>query len=436
MPASGSDQGNTVAESAPLRLTLEDAIARGLEHNLAAVLAAEGEQAAEGARAVARSALLPSVAGDAVVSRQTISLDQYGFPVAPGESPLLGPYNVVLGQVTLSQPILDIAAIERSKAGGESLAAARFNRQDTRDLVVTACASLYLKAVADGSRVEAARAQVTTAEALERLALDMRQAGTVAGIEVLRAQVQLAAQRQRLIQAENTLDRDTLALAKAIGVPLARPLELADTVPYHELATARLDEALSTALAARADVKSAEALLRAAEDQRRAVQAGDLPSLHLDAGIGRVGPSWDTTDRTFSLMATLHVPLFEGGRVRGQVAQARAAVAQQRARVAELKARVELEVRTALLDLKAASEQVQVATGARDLAQQQLVQAEDRFSAGVASNIEVVQAQQALAEAMESYIASLAAHNLAKLELARALGVAEEQAGHYLGGGA
>ena len=428
-------QGGGAAETRmPLRLTLADAIARGLAQNVAAVLADEEVRAAGGARVAARSGVLPSVAAGIGVAREKISLDEYGFPVAPGESPLLGPFDVVKAQLTVSQALLDVSAIERARAGGHRLAAARLSRSDTRDLVVATCAALYLRAVAEESRVEAAQAELATAQAVGRLAHDMKQAGTVPGIDVLRADVQLAAQRQRLIRAENERDRQRLALAKAIGLPLGDGFELADRVPYAELAGLQLDEALVQALATRSDLKSATASLNAAEDDLRAAIGQTLPSLHVDANVAAVGPSASTTRRTYALAAALRVPLFEGGRAQGQIAQSRAALEQQRARVADLKARVELEVRTSLLDLDAAARQVEVAGGARSLAEQQLAQAQDRFAAGVASNIEVVQAQQALAEASENYIGSLLAHNLAKLSLARALGVVESRAMRYLGG--
>jgi outer membrane protein TolC len=435
--ASSPAPGGQGAASAPevLHLTLADAIARGLEHNLAAVLAHQGVLAASGARELQRSALLPSISAGLLASRQTISLEQYGFPVAPGESPLIGPYNVVMGDLSLSQALLDVSALDRARAGASREEAARFSEQEARDLVVTVCAGAYLQAVAAASRVEAAKAQLTTAQALEARARDMRAAGTVAGIEVLRAGVQLAAQRQRHIQATNDERRATLALAKAIGLPLDQPFELEDKVPYAALEVMSADEALKAAAEGRPDLKSARALLRAAENEREAAVWQGRPSLHFDADVARVGNSMSSLETTYSAAAMLRIPLFEGGRVEGQVSLATAALEQQRARVAELQARVEYEVRMALLDLHAANDQVQVARSARSLAEETLAQAEDRFSAGVASNIEVVQAQQAAAEAAESLISSLFAHNMAKLNLARAIGAAETKAGQYLGGG-
>jgi outer membrane protein TolC len=417
-----------------LKLTLADAITRGLAQNTTALLAEQDVRAARGARLVALSGVLPSLTASAGVAREKISLDEYGFPVAPGESPLLGPFDVVKAQLGFSQALLDVGAIARARAGGHRLEAARLSLEDTRALVVAACAGLYLQAVAEESRVDATRAQLVTAEALAGLAHDMKRAGTVPGIDVLRADVQLAAQRQRMIRAENERDRRRLTLAKAIGLSQSELFELVDRVPYSELATLPLEEALTKALAVRPDLRSATASLSAAASDLHAAIGLTLPSVHVDASVAAVGPSASTTHRTYALAGAVRVPLFEGGRAQGQIAQNRARLEQQRVRVADLRARVELEVRTSLLDLDAATRQVDVAGGAQALATQQLAQAQDRFAAGVASNIEVVQAQQALAEASENYIASLLAHNLAKLSLARALGVAGAQVSRYLGG--
>jgi outer membrane protein TolC len=417
----------------PVRLTLQDAIARGLQHNLAAVLADAGLRGARGARLEALAGVLPSLSAGLSASRQIISLEEFGFPVAPGESPLIGPFEVVRGQLDLTETI-GWGAIEHARAGGDRLSAARESQRDVRELVVTAVAGLYLRAVTSGTRVEAARAQLATAQALATRAEDMSRAGTVAGIEVLRANVQLAAQKQRLIQAENDEARHRLSLSRAIGLPLDRELELVDRAPYLGIEALGVDEAVDQALRTRADLKAAEASLRAAEHEGRAAFGEALPSLHLGAELAGVGPRASEAKRVYALVARVSVPLFEGGRAQAQIAQARAALDRQRARVADLRARIEYEVRTARLDLEASAQQVVVAREARDLAERQVQQAEDRFAAGVASNIEVVEAQQALAEATESYLSGSMAHNLSKLALARALGVAEAEAAHFLSG--
>ncbi len=417
-----------------LELSLEDAIARGLEHNLGVVLSKERAQSADGARWMARSPLLPNVSAHVAESRQKINLEAYGFPVAPGESPLIGPFDVSDRRVSLSQKIFDYSAIETARAGSAAREAAQYAYQDARGNVVLVVANLYLQVLAAKARITSARAQFDTADVLYQRAITLKQAGMVSGVEVLRAQVQMQSQQQRVIFFENEFAKDKLGLARAIGLPLSQEFDLADIVPYQPLESVSLDAALQQAYASRADYKGALGLIKGAEAQRQAVYGEALPSVGLTADYGDIGNTWSSALGTYSVAASVRIPIFQGGRVRGRLIQADAALAGQRAQLADLRARIEYEVRTALLDVTSSDERVRVARSAADLAQQQLTQAEDRFTAGVASHIEVVQAQEAVATASENLISSLFTHNLAKAALARALGVAEQSAGHLLGG--
>jgi outer membrane protein TolC len=337
-------------------------------------------------------------------------------------------------RVSLSQTIFDYSAIERLRASNASEAASKYAYQDARDMVVLICSNLYLQAITGAARVDAARVQLRTADALYKRAVNLKAAGVVAGIEVLRAQVQLQSQQQRVIFLENELAKQKLALGRAIGLPSGQQIELTDRVPYSAFEGMTLEDSLRQAYAARSDFRAVGAALEAAEAARRAAQGEALPSVHFDAAYGDIGNTAGTAKMTYLVAATLRVPIFQGGRVRGRVLQADAALLQQQAQLEDLRGRIDYEVRAAFLDLKAADDFVRVAQSTTDLANQQLAQAQDRFTAGVASNIEVVQAQEAVATATESYLSSLYAHNLAKVSLARALGIAEKSAGRFLGG--
>ncbi|RPJ74169.1 MAG: TolC family protein, partial [Acidobacteria bacterium] len=201
-----------------------------------------------------------------------------------------------------------------------------------------------------------------------------------------------------------------------------------DDLPYAALEGMTLDSALRLARESREDLRAATTLVSAAEAHREAAVGTALPTLRFNAEVGRSSNSWDSLLPTYAVSATINVPVFQGGRVKGRNLQADAQLQQQRAQLQDLQARVEYEVRGAWLDLQAADQRVGVARSAADVANQQLVQAQDRFAAGVTSNIEVVQAQEAVATATENFISALSAHNLAKFALARASGVSEEQA--------
>jgi len=425
---SGTVSGTT------LELTLHDAIERGLAHNLGILVGQQRLRAADGARWMAMSGLLPTVGAHLAESNNKINLEAYGFPVAPGQSPLIGPFTVSDRRISVSQSIFDLAAIDEARAGAAMKSAAQFGYQDVREQVVIAIANLYFQAVATASRIESARAQLRTAEALYDRAVSMKQAGTVAGIEVVRARVQVENHKQLVITSENDLAKQKLGLARAIGLPLGQTFSLTDRVPYKAFETMPLDQAISDALARRADYKAMEQVLKSAELARQAAWAELLPSLHLNADYGDIGPTWGSALGTFSVMAAVRIPLFQAGRERGRILQADAAAQQARAQAADMKARIEYDVRAAFLDLHAADQRVHVAQVASDLAAQQLTQTQDRFSAGVANHVEVVQAQDAVATASDNLINSLFAHNLAKVALARALGVAEQTAERLLGG--
>jgi outer membrane protein TolC len=406
---------------APLSLTLEDAVARGLRENLSARLGEADVIAARGERWTALQDLLPTASARLGVTRQLINLAVFGLSL-PGIPTIVGPFNVHDARLFVSQPVVDLHALYDSRSSVSNLRAAELDMRDTRALVGLAVRNLYLLAVTDESRMTAARAQAATALALFSQATDLKNAGVVAGIDVLRAQVQMRTQDQRVIVTENEFEKEKLQLARAIGLPLGQPFTLADAVPYAPLQTVSLDEALKQATASRDDLKAAEARLHAAEASRRAALADNLPSFHVTADYGEIGRTEADTHSTYSVLAQVRIPLFDAATTRGHVLEADGLMQRRRAELDDFRLRVDYEVRAAFLDLRAADRQLQAADDARNLATQELEQTRDRFAAGVAGNIEVVQAQEAVATATENYISSLYAHNLAKASLAHAMG--------------
>ncbi len=256
----------------------------------------------------------------------------------------------------------------------------------------------------------------------------------VAGIEVLRAEVQLGSDRQRYTAAQNEFEKSKLQLARVIGLPAGQAFTLSDELPFVPFPEMTLEEALARAYASRPDYLAAQERLKAAESDRSAASGEWLPSVRVTADYGRIGLAPADSEATYSLGGTVNIPIFNGGRTKGRIIQAEADLRMRRSEVEDLKSGIDFDVRSAFFDLKASSEQLQVATRSRDLAGQQLTQARDRFAAGVASNIEIVQAQEAVAASSEQYIGALYSYNVAKALLARDLGVAEELARQFLGG--
>jgi outer membrane protein TolC len=429
-PFLGSVSKGTVTPE-PLALSVKDAVQRALENNLGLLLQEEAETTARGARWRALADLLPNVAGGLRSSRQVINLEAYGFPTP---NPIVGPFNVQDARVYLSQPVIDLSALNEARASALKLQAEKYGVKTARDLVVLVAVNLYLEAVASGSRVEMTRAQQSTAEALFTQAQDLKTAGIVAGIDVLRSQVQLQNQRQRVIAAENDFEKAKLQLARAIGLPLAQVFTLTDKIPYAPMPAPSLDEVLARALDARPDFLAAKSRVEAAQASIKAANGALLPSLRFDADYGAIGQTYSDAHSTFSVAATVRIPVFDGGRTKARRVEAGSTLREREAELADIRGRVEYEVRAALLDLRAADQQLQASNTNRQLADAELTQARDRFGAGVASNLEITQAQEAVATASEQYISALYSHNLAKASLARALGIAESAVTNYLGG--
>jgi outer membrane protein TolC len=429
-PYLGSVSKGTVTAE-PLRLSVADALQRALQANLGLLLQQENEATAGSARLRALAELLPNLSGSLRESRQVINLEAYGFP-AP--DPIVGPFNVFDARVALSQPVIDIAALNDSRAAALRQKAAKYGVRSARDLVVLVAVNLYLETVSAGSRVESARAQLQTAQTLLNQAQDLKNSGIVAGIDVLRAQVQEQTQRGRLTAAENEYEKAKLQLERAVGVPVGQPIILTDTMPYAAIPAPTVEASVARALENRSDYLEAKSRVDAAQATRRAALGALLPSLRFDADFGAIGQAVAAAHNTFTIAATVRVPIFDAGRTAARRLESDSALRQREAELSELRGRIEYQVRAALLDLKAADEQVQTATTNRELATQQLQQARDRFAAGVAGNLELTQAQEAVATASDTYISALYTHNLAKASLAQSLGIAESAVTTYLGG--
>lgn len=429
----GVPEGTATAQ--PMALTLFDAINRALEHNLGLLNAEESLGRAKGARWLALADLLPNVNGRIAENRQTVNLAAYGFPLAAGTPSIVGPFNVFDARVALSQPVFDLHAIHAAKAEGHRLEAARLNVKTARDLVVLVSVNLYLEALASQARVESAQAQLQTAQTLFDQATNLKASGIVAGIEVLRAEVQLGSERLRLTSARNTLDLTKLQLARVIGLPAGQAFTMDSAIPNMPVPEMTIAEALERAYRTRPDYLAALERVRAAESEKKAAVGEWLPSVRVNADYGAIGNTPGDAQATYSVSGAVNIPIFNGGRTKGRIIQADAELRMRQSEAADLESGIDFSVRSTFLELQASDEQVTVATRSKELAAQQLVQARDRFAAGVASNIEVVQAQEAVAASSEQYISAFYAYNSAKALLARDLGEAEAMAFQILGGG-
>ncbi len=418
----------------PVALSLEDAVARGLKHNLGGVLATDVVTDARGQRWQALSELLPNVITDTGFGVHQVNVKAaFGLTIR-GEPPIIGPFGYFDSRAYLTQSVFDWASIERERSSTAQVRSAEFSSKDAREIVVLVIVSNYLLVIADQSEVESATSQRDTAKALFQQTSDQKTAGLASAVDVLRSQVQLQSREQKLIVAQNNLAKQKLVLARATGLPPGQTFEITTSVPYRELTPSSLDEAIQNAYKARTDFQSEMHQVRSAELARRAASAERYPSLGVETDYGLSGVNPGSSHGTVDAAATLRIPIFQGGRVHGDILRADASLTRESQRLEDLRAKIDQEVRDAYLDLEAAAQEVSVEQSAVTLATQTLEQSRDRFISGVTDNIEVVQAQDVLATATDSYIASLYGHNLAKISLARAIGVAESGFAEYVEG--
>jgi outer membrane protein TolC len=430
----------SVAEAKPtpgvLSLTFSEAIERALRQNLAGLLSQYNTIEARGEKWQQLSDLLPNINADVQETRQKVSLQALGFSssLLPGVPAVIGPFSYFDARISASQRVFDWKSIQkyRSSVVGEEVA--KFNLQDARDLVVLATGNAYLQAIAGAARVDTAQAQVDTAQALYKKAVAQQEAGVAPAIDTLRAQVEYQSRQQQLITARNDFAKQKISLSRVIGLASGQEFELADKSPYRPFPIPDLETSLQRAYSFRSDYKVARERLVAAQLERSAATAGYFPTIDVNANFGEIGANPGDILPTYSLSAMVNIPIFQGGKVHGDVLKAEASLRQAQAQMADVRGQIEQDIRNALLDLKSSADQVEVAQSSVNLADQALIQSQDRFSAGVTDNLEVVQAQEAVASAHESLISSLYLNNLAKVSFARALGRAEQGVREYLKG--
>jgi outer membrane protein TolC len=420
------------ATATPLDLPLRDAIQRGLRYNLGILVNGDIAASARDDRRRALSTLLPQIFAGATQTSQQIDLAAFGFTGLAGIPTIVGPFGYENARAYAQQTVYDRTSLKNLKSATESQKAAQLTAEDARNLVVQAVSNAYLAIISDAARVDAIQAELNTAQALYDRAFDQKNAGTVAGIDVLRANVQLKTEQQRLLAQKNQVEKDKLTLARTIGLPAGQQFNVTDLLPFAPLQIT-VDEMLKQAYDHRADYRAAQANVHAAEYAIDAARAEHYwPTVVVQGDYGVIGNTFADSHGSFSVLAGVRVPIYAGGRARIDTDQAEAVLRTKKNALDDLRGRIDYEVRNALLDLQSAADQVAVARENVDLATETLNQARDRFNAGVTDNIEVVQAQQLLASANENYIGSLNAHNGAKIALATALGTGEQGVPQYL----
>jgi outer membrane protein TolC len=434
-PSAQSFQGSVTQGEATgqvLNLSLDDAIERGLKNNLGVILSASQTQSARGQRLSDLQKLLPSVDASGKETVMQSDLPAEGLRI-PGFPKVIGPFGYTDVRASLSWSLVDVQSLRNYLAARHNFTAAQLSAEDARDLVVLTVGNAYLLVLADESQVNSVQAQVATSKVSLDQAVANHDAGTAPLLDELRAKVDYQTLEQQLIVAKNAWEKDKLALARTIGLPLAQGFILTDRVPFAAFDQLDVEATIQQAETNRKDLAAMVEQTKAAEEQRKAATADRLPTLKFDADYGDIGTTLGHSHGTEDVTGALSVPVFKEFALRGEADTAQAQLDTQKAQLSDKRAQVNADVRDALLDIASTEKQVEVSKSNVALAGEALSEAQQRYANGVDDNLAVSQAQQSVAQANDQYVTSLYRHNVAKLSLARALGAGQSYK-NYLGG--
>jgi outer membrane protein TolC len=421
-------------QAAPYRLTLQDAIQKGLQANLNVLVAGTRVEEAEGTRMRRLSAaLLPHVSAQTYANVQNRDLSAFGLSLPGIPIPnVVGLFSNYDFRVYAQQNVTDLQSYRELKASERALDAGRMDYKDARDIIVRSIAALYLNAQSAAARVDAAQSRVTDSSTLLKLAKDKHDAGTATGVDVLRAEVQLANDRQALLVAQNQLKQSLLALARNLGMSPGAPLELAEPLRYQALVQPQSEILVPAALLERADYLSLASQRQGLVEQQHASRARFYPKLSVNGNYGGIGRSIGGVQGTGLIQGQIDFTVFDRDRD-GEALELASRIKRIDDQIDDLRRGIEEDIREALLNLASAAEQVAVASQGQNLALRELELAQDRFQSGTANNVEVVTAQDELARAQENYILAVSSHVDAKFALARAMGDTEKNIGQFIG---
>ena len=429
-----------------LRLSLDDAIRRGLENNLGLREAKNGQMILQGEKNEALQQFLPTITLTGDTGFYQHDLAALGFSpslasklsglaggMAVTNFPLITRDTLTEGQVHFEQTLFSGPVIAGWKAAGAAERVAYYARMSAEGEVVQQVAVSYLRAIAAASSVDNARALMAEDQVALDHAREAHQAGTIANLDLLRAQVEIQAQQQEVIAAENDLDKDLILLKREIGLAPGQKVDLTDRAPYGELATQTPEEVLAVAYRNRQDYQNLQN--QVVEDQalRKAYRSQRLPSLGFKGYYGVSTVNGAGTHGNFAAIGTLSLPIFREARLRGDLDAAKAQLNAANAQLADLRAKIDEQVRDGLMDVATTAKLVEVARSNVELAREALGDETQRVNAGVDNNLPLVTAQATLAAAQDNLVESLYQYNVAKLGLARAAGVIEAQYRAYLG---
>jgi outer membrane protein TolC len=414
------------APSGVMRLTLDQAVSLALKQNptaqIAILTAAESVQD----KNVARAALLPQANLSVTDTVERINLQAFLGARIPGFSEHAGPFQVFSAGPAFSAPVFDLTLFRRYQAARETANASKADSLSTREQVILLVVSQYIGTLRAVANVEASESRVELAQALYDQAADVQKEGVGTGIDTLRANVELQNEKQRLLEAEADRDTSLFGLSRLLNLDPRQAIELGDSLSFFDTPQPEVVSSIDSALAERQEWKALEEQLKSAGLQKKASSESRLPKVDFTGNWAYLGGSSTTGIPTYNYEAAVSVPLFTGGRIHAEIVRADLEIQKLQQQEADLRNQIALDVKTALINLDSARNQVAVANLGVQLSKEEVDQARDRFKAGVANNIEVIQAQDSLARANDNQIAALYRFNQARADYARSIGQMEK----------
>jgi outer membrane protein len=436
--AQGARQNTALAPHAPseaLRLTLEQAVSLALKQNTTAQIAEIAAAESVQDKNVARAGLLPQASLSVGEQWQRLNLAAEfgggglpfnGLPPGATVPGHIGPFSLFSAGVGFNGQIFDLTLFRRYQASRNSENASKLDSQATREQVILLVVSQYIGTLRAAADVQASQSRVELAQALYDQAADLQKEGVGTGIDTLRANVELQNERQRLIEAQAQRETSIFGLSRILNLDPRQQVELADSLNFFETPQPELEGSIEQGLSTRPEWKALEQQVKAAEYQKKASSESRLPSAHYSGNWTQLGVSPTTVIPTYSYSGSVSMPLFTGGRIHAEMARANLEIQRIEQQQADLRNSIALDVKTSLINLGSSRNEVQVANLGVQLSKEEVDQARDRFKAGVANNIEVIQAQDSLARANDNQIAALYRFNQARADLARAIGQMEK----------
>jgi len=418
----------TTAPSGVVRLTLDQAVALAIKQNptqqIAVLNAAESVQD----KNITRADLLPQanfhVADSA--NRVNVKAQFGGLPLFPGVPGHIGPYQLFTAGPSFGSSVFDFSLWKRYQSSRANVDASKADSLSTREQVILLVVSQYIGTLRAVANVEASKSRVELAQALYDQAADLQKEGVGTGIDTLRANVELQNEKQRLLEAQNERDSNLFGLSKLLSLDPRQPIELADALSFFETPQPEVETSIDEALANREEWRAIQAREKSTQLEKQSVQYQRLPSVRFDGYWYYFGTTATTGIPTYQYQGSVNFPLITGGRIKAEVVKADLELQKLEQQKIDLRNQIALDVKTSLLNLQSARNEVQVANLGVKLAQDEVEQARDRFRAGVANNIEVISAQDSLSRANDNQIVALYRFNQSRAEFARAVGQMEK----------